>query len=91
MGKNLRDSYKRLNVTEYTNVIKGTLIPYFDPFDGEFITLLTTDTVFTIKKHYVSGIMLGYNICANGELLETKSTKEKAERFLRKLGKEAQH
>ena len=69
----------------YTNVIKDTLIPFFDEYDGEFITTLSDKTIFTIDKHYNDGLLMGWNIYADDELLETKSTKQRAIKFLNKL------
>ena len=80
-------AYKRLDITEYKGIIKGTGFVYFDEYDGEPVAILTPETVFTIKKHYNDNIFLGWNIYSDDNvLLETKSTKEKAERFLMKLG-----
>ena len=85
MGKSLKKSYKSLDLETYTSIIKDTLIPYMDEYDNEFVTTLTPDTVFTIRKHYYRNMLMGFNIYANNLLLETKSTKRKARRFLKKL------
>lgn len=86
-NRKLKADYQRLKITEYTNVIKDTLIPILDAFDGEYITTLTPETVFEIRKHYYEGRFYGWNIYADGALLETKSTRKKAERYLKKVTK----
>lgn len=83
--KKLKHAYKRLDNEEYTNVIKDTLVPYFDDYDGEFITMIKSTTKFEIEKHYHDNSFMGYNIYADGELIETKSTKKKAKKFIEKL------
>lgn len=83
--KNLKKAYKRLNVKAYKGIIKETMIPYFDDYDGEFVAMLTPETTFTIEKHYYDNIFMGWNIKADGVLLETKSTKRKAVRFIKRL------
>ena len=85
MGKDeLKRAYQRLEVEEYTGLVKETCIPFFDTYDGEFITMLWPETIFQIKPAYYGGKLLGWNIYANGELLETKSTQKKARKFLLK-------
>lgn len=83
--KNLKKAYKRLNKEMYSKLAKDTLIPLFDDYDGEFTVMITPDTKFKIEKHYYDGLFMGYNIYANGELLETKSTRKKAKKYLRKV------
>lgn len=83
--KNLKKAYKRLNKEMYSKLAKDTLIPLFDDYDSEFTVMITPDTKFKIEKHYYDGLFMGYNIYANGELLETKSTREKAKKYLRKV------
>lgn len=84
--KSLKQAYERLDAIEYTNVIKDTLIPLYDDYDGKFITMLTPETVIEVKKHYYNGMFMGWNIYADGVLLETKSSRRKAERYVKKLG-----
>lgn len=83
--KRFEATYKRLNYEEYIGVIKDTLVPLFDDYDGEFITMVSEDTKFTIKEHWAEKIKMGYNIMADGVLIETRSTMGKARNYLRRL------
>ncbi|HCC35575.1 MAG TPA: hypothetical protein DEQ02_08080 [Ruminococcaceae bacterium] len=87
MKKQLKKAYKRLDIISCKGIIKDTLVPYLDDYDGEYVTTLTPATVFTIEKHYHEGMLMGWNIKADGVLLETKSTKRKAVKFLKLLSK----
>ena len=81
-NRKLINGYKRLDVLEYKGLIKDTLIPFLDVYDGEYITTLTPKTRFTIQKHYYNDQFMGWNIYADGKLLETKSSKKKAIKYL---------
>jgi hypothetical protein len=81
--RKLKEAYERLDVHEYKGIIKDTLVPYLDPYDGEYTATLRPETVFTIEKHFYNGTFMGWNIKADGTLLETKSTFKKAVKFLR--------
>lgn len=85
MGRSMKKAYQRLNVVQYTKVIKDTLVPFFDEYDGEFITMLNPNTIFTIRGHYYNGKFFGFNIYADNTLLETKSTLDKAKRYVEKI------
>jgi len=50
--------------------------------------MLTPNTVTTIQPQYspMNGIFIGYNVYANGELLETFWSKKAARKFIKNLG-----
>ena len=81
-NRKLQRGYQRLDITEYKGIVKDTLVPYLDPFDGEYIATLTPQTRFTIQRHYHNGKFFGWNIYADGTLLETKSSKQGAIKYL---------
>lgn len=83
--KELARAYRRLKKRQYIGIIKETLVPYFDPFDGEFITMLTPKTTIHIHPHYYDGIFMGYVIYADDSLLEGFDTFRQAKRFVKYL------
>ncbi len=68
----------------YKGLIKDTFT-YNDIYDGELITVLTPYTELTIKSKYYNGEFMGYNVYANGELLETFESVKHAKLFIKSL------
>lgn len=87
--KTLERAYRRLQISEYTNMIKDTLIPYFDEYDSTYKTVFDSDTVFTIQKHYYKNDFMGWNLYADGILVETFESRRKAKKYLFGIAKTA--
>ncbi len=82
--------HKSIKVKEFKNIVKDDMIPFFDDEDGEFITMLTPDTVISIARHFVKVDdekvqFFGFNIYADNKLLETKDTYAQAFMYVAKI------
>lgn len=81
----LQKAYQRLNKVEYKNIIKDTLIPILDEYDGEYVTTLKPSSVIIIQPHFHEGMYMGFNIYADGVLLESRETLKEAKEYLNEI------
>ncbi len=88
--KALTKAYRNLKVKEYIGLIKDTMVPYFDDFDGEFVLMMSPDTKITLTKHFLirddrTEYFCGYNVYADNKLLESFDTRREAKKFIAEL------